>query len=72
LTLANEYGNIIFDTGCAACSGDGITFANNAFSLNTRALASTAGTIYMKNTKNEGRSVVVNTMGNVQIAEYTP
>jgi prepilin-type N-terminal cleavage/methylation domain-containing protein len=72
LTLADEYGSIVFDTGCAGCGGDGITFAGNAFSMNTRALASTGGAIYLKNKKNEGRTVTVNTMGSVQIAEYTP
>ena len=72
MILKDEYGDIVFDTGCAGCGGDGITFANNAFSMNTRALASTGGTVFLKNNKNEGRSVVINTMGNVKIAEYTP
>jgi prepilin-type N-terminal cleavage/methylation domain-containing protein len=70
--LADEFNKVEFDTGCGACGGDGITLANDAFAMTTRALASTSGTIYLKNKKNEGRSVTVSTMGNVQIAVYTP
>jgi Tfp pilus assembly protein FimT len=70
--LASEYNKIEFDDSCGGCAGDGITFANNAFSMTTRALASSSGVIYLKNKKDEGRSVTVNTMGNVKLEKYTP
>lgn len=72
VALASDFGKVQFDTSCALCGGDGITFANNAFSMTTRALASGAGTVFLKNEKNEGRSVVVNTVGGARIEEYNP
>lgn len=72
ITFSEDYGNVRFDMACGSCGGDGITFANDAFSMTPRALASAGGTVFLKNQNNEGRSVVVNQTGSVRIEEYTP
>ena len=72
VTFANDYANVQFDTSQGG--GDGITFANNSFALTPRALPSISDldsdgidTVFLTNQKNEGRQVIVNTMGGVRI-----
>lgn len=72
VTLADDYGNVGYDTGCASCGPDGISFPNNTFSMTPRGLATVGGTVYLKNAKNEGRCVAVNTMGGIRMTSYNP
>ena len=66
--LGQDYPNVQYDS--AKGGGDGISFANEAFSMTTRALATNGGTVFLVNRKGEGREIVVNTMGAVRIVKY--
>ena len=68
VNLAKDYPNVQYDS--AKGGGDGISFANEAFSMTTRALATNGGTVFLVNRKGEGREIVVNTMGAVRIVKY--
>ena len=70
VNLANEYPNVQFDT--SEGGGDGISFANNSFSMTSRGLATIGGQdiVYLINERNKGRRIVVNNMGGVRIEEY--
>jgi prepilin-type N-terminal cleavage/methylation domain-containing protein len=68
VNLANEYPNVQFDTSQGG--GDGISFADNSFSMTPRGLATIQGTVYLINEKGEGRSIVVNNMGSVRLEKY--
>ena len=68
VTLANEYPKVQFDTSQGG--GDGISFANNSFSMTSRGLATVAGTVYLLNEKNKGRRIVLNSVGGVRIEKY--
>ncbi|MBW1860026.1 MAG: GspH/FimT family protein [Deltaproteobacteria bacterium] len=68
VNLANEYLGVQFDT--AHGGGDGIDFANSSFSFSSRGLPSPDGDLYLINQKGEGRKIVVNIMGGVQLEKY--
>lgn len=68
VNLADDYPSVQYDT--ANGGGDGISFANNAFAMAPRALATTGGGVFLKNTKGEGREIVVTITGSVRIVEY--
>jgi Tfp pilus assembly protein FimT len=70
------YGNVSFDTSQGG--GDGVSFNTgtfeNSFSFSSRGLPWPNGTVFLRNQKNpaEGRKVLVNTMGGVNVEEYNP
>jgi prepilin-type N-terminal cleavage/methylation domain-containing protein len=68
VNLASEYPNIQFDTSQGG--GDGISFANDSFSMTPRGVATIGGTVYLINEKGEGRRIVVNNVGGVRIEKY--
>jgi hypothetical protein len=70
VNLVNDYPDVQFDT--SEGGGDGISFANNSFSMTSRGLATIGGEdmVYLINGKNEGRRIVVNGMGGVRIEKY--
>jgi prepilin-type N-terminal cleavage/methylation domain-containing protein len=70
VNLVNEYPDVQFDTSQGG--GDGISFANNSFSMTSRGLSTIGGEdmVYLINGKNEGRRIVVNSMGGVRIEKY--
>ena len=68
VNLANDYPSVEYDT--AHGGGDGISFANNAFTMAPRALATTGGSVFLTNTKGEGRQMAVTITGSVRIVEY--
>jgi prepilin-type N-terminal cleavage/methylation domain-containing protein len=68
VNLANDYPGVEYDT--AQGGGDGISFANNAFAMAPRALATTGGSVFLTNTKGEGRQMAVTITGSVRIVEY--
>ncbi len=68
VNLEDDYPSVQYDT--AKGGGDGISFANNAFAMAPRALATTGGSVFIKNTKGEGRKILVTITGSVRIAEY--
>jgi Tfp pilus assembly protein FimT len=70
VNLVNEYKNVQFDT--SEGGGDGISFANNSFSVTPRGLKDLGGedTVSLVNEKGEGRRIVVNSMGGVRLEKY--
>lgn len=68
VNLANDYENVQYDT--AMGGGDGISFANNAFAIVPRGLATTWGSVFLKNTKGEGREVAITITGVARIVKY--
>ncbi|MBW2172600.1 MAG: GspH/FimT family protein [Deltaproteobacteria bacterium] len=66
--LGNEYPGVQFDTSHGG--GDGIDFANSSFSFSSRGLPSPDGDLYLINQKGEGRRIIVNIMGGVQLEKY--
>ena len=67
VNLSNEYLGVQFDT---SKFGDGITFANNSFAMTARGIPTIGGTVFLVNEKGEGRQIVVNSMGGVQLEKY--
>lgn len=68
IDLANEYPCAGFDT--AQGGGHGNSFANSAFAITSRALATNAGSVFLTNTKGEGREISVGMTGVPRIEEY--
>ena len=66
--LGTEYLGVQYDT--AHGGGDGIDFANSSFSFSPRGLPNPDGDIYLKNSKGEGRRLILNLMGGLSVEEY--
>ena len=65
VNLNADYSSVEYDT--TKGGGDGISFANNAFTMTTRGLPSGGGSVFLTNSKGEGREISVNIMGGVGI-----
>lgn len=69
----SDYKGVSFDT---SVRGDGVTFANNCLAFDSMGLPKNktggfgAGSIYLENTRNKGKKVVVSSVGRISIVDY--
>ncbi|MBW2035922.1 MAG: GspH/FimT family pseudopilin [Deltaproteobacteria bacterium] len=69
----SDYPGVSFDTSKG--DGDGVTFANNCLAFDPRGLPRNsaggfgAGSVYLKNTRNKVKKVVVSSAGRIRIEE---